>query len=306
MQRVRLMTWCSSCVGGMHLPAFAAAEAGLFADRGLEVQFVPAARAPDYSLSGFTARVKAVAAGDADLALTSVAYLLAAQTEAAGRLPVRFVAACHQRNPIVGVVREDSGLRAPRDLAGARAARWCIPWYTQEYAGAMDALGLGAPRIVDVPGDLDHALGSGEVDVIPTWMDMTLYHLDAGFGVRTIPLDLPVYSTGLVAADHLADEVAGQVRDAFAAGHELQREDPEVGLAGFRRRFPDISEDHVRANWKLYASYAFDGGRPASMDPERWQDTVAYTARTHALANVPAERLYRPQLAAAPSAAATA
>lgn len=306
MQRVRLMTWCSSCVGGMHLPAFAAAEGGLFADRGLEVQFVPAARAPDYSLSGFTARVKAVAAGDADLALTSVAYLLAAQTEAAGRLPVRFVAVCHQRNPIVGVVREDSGLHAPRDLACARAARWCIPWYTQEYAGAMEALGLDAPRIVDVPGDLDHALGSGEVDVIPTWMDMTLYHLDAGFGVRAIPLDLPVYSTGLVAADHLDDEVAGQVRDAFVAGHQLQRENPEVGLAGFRRRFPDISEDHVRANWKLYASYAFDGGLPGSMDPDRWQDTVAYTARTHALPSVPAEQLYRPQFAAVPAAAAAA
>jgi len=27
MERVRLMTWCRTCVGGVHLPAFAAGEA---------------------------------------------------------------------------------------------------------------------------------------------------------------------------------------------------------------------------------------------------------------------------------------
>ena len=123
MRPVRLMTWCPSSVSGMHLPAFAAAEGGLFDDRELDVEFVPAARPPDYSLSGFTARVKAVASGHADFALTSVVYLLAAQTEAAGSLPVRFVATAHQRNPIAGVVREDCGMRTPEDLAGARTAR---------------------------------------------------------------------------------------------------------------------------------------------------------------------------------------
>lgn len=112
MRRVRLMTWCPRTVGAIHLAIFAAAEGGLFAEQGLEVEFVPAARAPDLSLSGFTARVKAVAAGDADFALTAAVYLLAAQTQTAGRLPVRFIAAAHQRNPIVGVVREDSSLLA--------------------------------------------------------------------------------------------------------------------------------------------------------------------------------------------------
>lgn len=61
-----------------------------------------------------------MAAGHADFALTSVVYLLAAQTEAAGSLPVRFVATAHQRSPIAGVVREDCGMRTPEDLAGAR------------------------------------------------------------------------------------------------------------------------------------------------------------------------------------------
>jgi hypothetical protein len=41
--------------------------------------------------------------GFGNFALTAVAYLLAAQTEARGRLPVRFIATVHQRNPIAGV-----------------------------------------------------------------------------------------------------------------------------------------------------------------------------------------------------------
>ncbi len=296
MQRVRLMTWCSSCVSGMHLPAFAAAESELFAEQGLEVEFVAPGPFEDYSLPGLAARVKAVAAGDADFALTSVIYLLAMQSEAGGRLPVRFAATSHQRNPIVGVVRADSGLLSPEDLAGARAARWTIPWYAQEYAGALDHLGLGAPVIVDAPGDLDQALGSGEVDVIPTWMDMTLYHRDAGFDVRVIALDIPVYTTGLVAADRLPTEVVRRMRDALVAGHDLHREQPELGMAAFRRRFPNISEEHARANWALYEPYAFDGVPPGTMTADRWQDTIAHASRTHGLSPFPGERLYRPEL----------
>lgn len=307
MRRVRLMTWCPRSVSGMHLAAFAAAEGGLFDDRGLDVEFVPVVKPPDYSLTGFTSRVKAVAAGHADLAFTAVVYLLAAQTEAAGQLPVRFVATAHQRNPITGFVRADSTLRAPEDLPGARAARWSMPWFAQEYAGALEYLGLGPPIMVDTPGPLDQALGSGQIAVAPTWMDdsaqarlanMTLHHRGAGFGIRAIPLDIPVYSTGLVAADHLPLDVVTGMRDAFLGGHELQRARPELGLAGFRRCFPSVSEAHARANWALYEPNAFDTVLPGSMSADRWQETISYTTRTHGLSVFPGERIYRPELLA--------
>jgi ABC-type nitrate/sulfonate/bicarbonate transport system substrate-binding protein len=298
MQRIRLMTWCRSCVSAVHLPAFAAAEAGLFAEQGLEVEFVDCARAPDSTLRGLSTRVDAVAAGEADFALTSVAYLLAAKSEAGGGLPVRFAAVSHQRNPIAGVVRGDSRLVEPEDLAGARAARWSMPWYTDEYAGALAHMGVGAPAVVDTecPGT---ALGSGEVDVIPTWMDMTIAHRrDADFSIRTIPLDIEVYATGLVAADRLPPELVTRVRDAFVAGYELHRDEPELGIAAFRRRFPDISEEHIRANWELFKPYAFDGPTPGSMDADRWQATIDYTAVTHGLSTFSGEQVYRPELLA--------
>ncbi len=299
MDRVRLMGWCRTCVSGMHLPAFAAAEGALFAEQGIEVEFVGCARAPDYSLQGFTARPKAIAAGDADFALSSVAYLLAAQTELRGRLPVRFAAVAHQRNPITAVVREGSELEEPEDLAGARAASWSIPWFTQEYAGALAHMGIGSPEIAELSKDLDGALGRGEIDVIPTWMDMTLYHRKPELAIRTIPLDIEVYTTGLVAADRVPLELVSRFRDAWVAGYELQLEQPELGIAAFRRQYPDVSVEHVRANWAVFEQYAVDGlVAPGSMDSERWRETIDYTATTHRLSVFGGERLYRPELLA--------
>lgn len=308
MERMRLMCWCTSCVGGAHLPAFAAAEGGLFAEQGIEVEFVSAPAAPDWTLRGFGSRLNAVAAGDADFALTSVAYLASAQREAGGYFPARFAAVSHQRNPIAAVVRDDSDLQDPADLPSARAARWCMPWFTQEYAGALAYMGLGATVVgssegvdLETLGGMNRALGGGGIDVIPVWMDMTPYHrearfTDAGFPTRVIPLDVEVYTTGLLAADRLPLELVTRMRDAFVAGYELQREDPEPGIAAFRRRFPTISDEHLRANWALFEPYAFDGVPPGSMDAERWQATIGYTASTHGLPIFPAESLYRPEL----------
>lgn len=306
MEHVRLMGWCRTCVTGMHLPAFAAAEAGLFAEQDVEVEFVPCARAADYSLQGLTTRPKAVAVGYADFALSGVAYLLAAQNRVAGRLPVRFVSVAHQRNPITAIVRAGSDLHEPADLAGRRAARWSMPWYTQEYAGALDYMGVGAPEIVDCSEHIDEALASGEIDVMPTWMEMTLYHRKPEYAIRTIPIDIDVYTTGLIAADWVPLELVTRVRDAFQAGYELYRERPELGIAGFRRRYPDVSEEHIHRNWALFEPYAFDGVPPGSMDADRWQATIAYTATTHGLSTIAAERFYRPELlrSALPTAAA--
>ena len=298
MERVRLMTWCRSCVGGVQLPAFAAAEGGLFAEQGLEVEFVECARATDYTLAGFAVRPKAVASGYADFAFTAVPYVLAAQTELGGRLEARFAAVSHQRNPIAAVVRADSGFESPADLEGSRAARWSMPWFAQDYVGAMSFMGLDPSVLVDGPDGPDAQLERGEVDVIPTWMDMTLHHVDKGYAMRSIPLDIETYSTGLLAADRLPLELVTRMCDAFAAGHQLQLEQPELGIAAFRRRFPEISEQHIHDNWALYEPYAFECGSPGAMHADRWETTIAHTAATHGLAPLAAEQVYRPELLA--------
>lgn len=94
----------------LHLPAFAAAEAGLFGDLGLEVEFV--------ACQAKLARAEAAAAGHADAALTSVAQLLAAQTAVAGRLPVRFVIAVHRAHQLEVAACPPSNSVCSRDGGG--------------------------------------------------------------------------------------------------------------------------------------------------------------------------------------------
>ncbi len=297
MDRVRLMCWCRSCVSGLHLPAFAAADAGLFAEQGLEVEFVSCVAPSAGSLLGWSEMITAVAAGEAEFALTSVAYLLAGQAAAEGSLAARFAAVFHQRNPIAALVARDSGLREPQDLPGRRlAARGS--WYVQELEGAVAELGLAPLKRVEPTQEIVAALASGEVDVIPGWVDMTPSYSKEDREVRAIALELDGYATGLVAADRLALDLVSRMRDALAAGYELQREQPELGIAAFRRRAPGISEQHLRTGWAAFEPYAFGGPEPLSMDSERWRRTIEYTAATHGLSGVPAEQVYRPELLA--------
>jgi len=219
------------------------------------------------------------------------------KTELDGRLGARFAAMCHQRNPIAAIVRDDSPFECPADLQGARAARWSIPWFAQEYAGALSYMGLDPSVIVDSEKP-DAQLERREIDVIPTWMDMTLNHVGKGYAVRPIGLDIETYATGLLAADRLPLELVERMRDAFVAGYQLQLERPELGIAAFRRRFPDISEQHIHDRWALFEPYAFDGGTPGAMHADRWETTIAHTAATHGLSPFVAEQIYRPELLA--------
>jgi len=298
MESIRLMCWCTSCVSGVHLPAFAAAEGGLFAQQGLDVEFVNCVPAADRSLLGYSVTLEALAGGQADFALSSVAYLLAGQSRSDGHLGSRFAAVFHQRNPIAGLVADDSDLHEPEDLVGSKAAVRGGSWFAQELEGALAHMGLGPPTIMQPTGKYRTALGEGEINVIPAWVDMTPANMGGGAPIRAIPLDIEVYATGLVAADRLPLELVTRMRDALSAGYELQREDPALGITAFRRRFPGISEDHLRTGWSVLEPYAFDAPTPGAMDAERWTATIDYTTATHGLSVLPAERLYRPELLA--------
>ncbi|MGI8413384.1 MAG: ABC transporter substrate-binding protein [Solirubrobacteraceae bacterium] len=274
----------------------AAADGGIFGEHGLDVEFVDCVSPADRSLRGYSVTLKALPEGVADFALSSVAYLLAGQTEANGRLQARFAAVFHQRNPIAGLVLEDSNLREPEHLAGRRLAGQNESWFAQELQGALAYNGLEPASVVKLAAGRA-ALEQGEVDAIPAWVDMTPGYR-GGVPIRAIPLDIDVYATGLVAADRLPLELVTRMRDAMTAGYELQRSDPDLGITAFRRRFPNISEDHLRAGWSALEPYLFDGSRPGSMDAHRWETTIEYTAATHGLSVFPAERLYRPELIA--------
>jgi ABC-type nitrate/sulfonate/bicarbonate transport system substrate-binding protein len=297
MDRMRLMCWCRSCVSGLHLPAYAAADHGVFAEHGIEVEFVNCVKSPGGSLEAWSAMATAVAEGEADFALTSVAYLLAGQTAAGGQLAARFAAVFHQRNPIAALVAGDSRLRSPEHVLGPRVAA-TGSWFIQELEGVLAHMGLPAATVVEAPRDVVAALDDGRLDVIPGWVDMSPSYSREGLEIRAIPLEAEAYATGLVAADRLTLELVARMRDALAAGYELQREHPELGIEALRRRVPAISEAHLSTAWSVFEPYAFGGPEPLAMDAERWQRTIDYTTATHALPRLPAEQVYRPELLA--------
>lgn len=302
MERLRVMCWCRSCVSGLHLPAYAAADDGIFAHHGIDVEFVDCVKASG-SLRAWSAMVSAVADGEVDFALTSVAYLLAGQAAADGRLAARFAAVFHQRNPIAALVPDESALLAQEDLSGATVAA-SGSWYLDELDAALSDSGLEPATRVEAPRDSREALRDGRLDLIPGWADMTPGYSRDGLEFRAVPLDVDAYATGLVAADRLADEVVVAMRDALAAGYELQRAHPELGVDAVRSRLPGLSEDHLHKGWSVFEPCAFSGPGPLSMDPERWERTIEYTAAAHDLPGLPADQVYRPELLAPAPAAA--
>lgn len=157
---------------------FAAAAGGLFAERDLDVEL----------LDGRGSTTEQIASGDAEFGLTAVVYYLRAQAAHRQPLAARFVMAFHQRDPIAGLVRDDSAVRSPADLAGARAARWQLSWMVPAYAAALEGLGLDPPVVVDVEGDPSAALRDGTVDVVPTWADTVPVRSYGGVAVRAVPV----------------------------------------------------------------------------------------------------------------------
>jgi len=234
--------------------------------------------------------VRRLARGDADFCVTGAYYFLAA-----GPVAARFVLTLAQRSPMAAMVRADSDLRAPADLAGRRVAVGKLPWIVAEYEAALDLLGVGPPERVAVDPTATHrALGRGEIDVSPAWADaLHVVGRRGDVDVRAIPVGPEVYTTGVVAADHVPDDVVGRMHAAVVAALEDQRRDPARGLDELARRYPDIDPGDALDGWRLLEPYAFAPPGPATMDPERWRRTVELAVATHGLPPRPPGAVFR-------------
>jgi NitT/TauT family transport system substrate-binding protein len=287
---VRLSFYCTTCLPGYHLPYLAAAANGLFADFGFDVELLDPEGGP--------ANVQRVADGGADFCLTSVAHYLNARARY-GDLPARFAAIVVQRSPMAALVAAGSSIATPADLSGRRLGGPAAGGMVLEYQAALDRLGLGRSELVD----LDYreawtALAEGRVDAVADYVDIQprLQRL-SGIDVRAVPFGLDVYSSGLVAADRLSDERVTDMRAALVAALEAQRAAPEAGVDALVRRYPEIEPAAALEGWSLVEPYIFTDVPAGSMDPERWADTVAFSASAHGIAAPDPQSVYRPELA---------
>lgn len=262
---------------GYHLPFFAAAANGLFARHGLDVDILDPPPGPDMEIS------YRVAAGGADFSLTGVTYHLFAHRDADRRLAARFVSVLQPRAGLAAVVPAASDLWMPSDLGGRRLARSAAAWLAAECVAALLARGVDAPVVVPAPAGAASALRDGSVDLIATFVDTVGIGDRAGFPVRQIPVGLDVYGSGLIAGDHVPDDLAVRVAAAVAEAFDLQRREPSAGLRSFCERFPGVDPGRAARSWTELAPYCFDSGPTGSMTRAGWQRTLDWLTGVHGL-----------------------
>jgi NitT/TauT family transport system substrate-binding protein len=243
-----------------------------------------------------------VAAGGSDFCLTSVTHYLTARAQS-GSLPARFVSVVVRRSPMAAFVPADSPLATPADLAGRRLGAPEGGKLLKEFTAGMAALGLAPPEVVALDSALaPAAMARGEVDMVCDFVDLLpRIRRQAGIPVRAVPLrsedrGSDVYSSGLVAADRLPDELVMRMQAAVAAALEAQRADPEAGLDELARRYPDADPLEALEGWALAEPNIFTGPPPGSADAETWARTIAHIAGAHGLPAPEPATVYRPEL----------
>src|SRR5258707_12027939 len=147
---------------GYHLPYVGGVASGVFAQLGIDVDVAD----PD---PGGPETILQVAAGGAEFCLTSVAHYMRARAQSPD-LGARFVAVIGQRSPMSAIVRADSKITRPADLAGLRLGgptAGSMSDLVKEYCAALVHLNL-APAVLQPMeySDGPLALARGEIDAI--------------------------------------------------------------------------------------------------------------------------------------------
>lgn len=239
-----------------------------------------------------------MAAGGADFCLTSVTHYLTARARS-GDLAARFVAAVVRRSPMAGFVPAGSPLSSPADLAGRRLAGPEGSRLVAELNAAMAELGLDPPTLV--PRDYalaPAAMARGEADMVCDFVDLLpRIRRQAGIAVRPVALGLDVYSSGLVAADRVPDDVVDRMRAALSAALERQRAEPRAGLDELARRYPGVDPLEALEGWSLVEPNIFTGPPPGAGEPEAWARTIDHLARAYGLAAPSLASVVRAELA---------
>lgn len=243
-----------------------------------------------------------VAEGDSDFCLTSVHHYLSALQQSEGGLTARFVAIVVRHSPIGAIVHAESPVVTPDDLEQRRIAASPDKPHGSEFLMTLRHLGYAPSELVELaPEDVGAGLARGEVDALVEFVDaLPRLRRLAGCSLRAVPVGLPIYASGLVAADRLSDELVDRMRIALVRALRSQRADPKGGLAELVHRYPEVSAADAVEGWQLIEPYIFGGNRPGEMDTAEWHETLRLLCRARGLPMVEPDRVHRSELCVAP------
>lgn len=262
------------------MPLFGARADGLFADHGLDVEFVPSPPGPK--------RVKALAAGAGEFLLTSLLYYLQALDEE-GPLKVHPIAAVHGRSSMAALVRADSDITTGSDLAGRRlggpAGTEGLGWLLRECRADLALRGVTDVAVIALSyREAAHGLRTGLVDAVPNLAELApLVARAVGTRVRSVPVGGSVYLSGLLAGSWVADDVSERMRAALRQALVRQGDDARRGLDLLRDEHPEVNAEDAAASWSMLEPYVFGDDDPGAFNAQRWRRTVAHLGAVHYL-----------------------
>jgi ABC-type nitrate/sulfonate/bicarbonate transport system substrate-binding protein len=276
----------------VHLPFYAAVADGLFAEHGLDVELLESAPGSQ--------RVKLLAGGGGDFLLTATLYHLQAVVEE-GPLAVGACAVVHRRNPVAAIVPVDSPCLVPADLAGWRMGAPVgtqMGWLAVELQASLARLGIAPAAVVDMSyKEAYGALARGEIDLIANFADLLpIDQQRAGVPLRAVAVGPDVYTSSLLAADRVPDDIVERMTAAMAATFDRQRADPTRGVSELRAMYPDVDPVVAVDTWSGLESYAFPSPRGSAGVTDRagWERAIAWAVQTHGLPEVGVDDVVRP------------
>lgn len=277
----------------MHLPFFAAVADGLFAEHGLEVEFLESAPGSE--------RVKLLAGGAGDFLLTASLYHFQALAEE-GHLPVGACAVIHRRNPVSALVPVDSPCLVPTDLAGRRMGAPVgtgMGWLAVELQASLGRLGIEPAVVVDMTyKEAYGALARGEMDLVANFADLLpIDERRAGIRLRAVNVAPEVYTSSLLAGDEVSDDVVQRMTAAMAASFARQRTHPGRGVAELQSRYPEVEPEVAIDTWRRLEAYAFPpAGDAGDMDRAGWEQAISWAVETHGLPPAEVDQIVRPPI----------
>ncbi|MEA2218629.1 MAG: NitT/TauT family transport system substrate-binding protein [Solirubrobacteraceae bacterium] len=288
LEPVRLAMYCTGCIPGYQLPCFAGLTRDVFARNGLGVTMLDPQPGAE--------NVRAVASGERDFCLTSVAHFMTAKRDDP-QLGARFVfMVARQTHMAAFVVRgrpvaHGRPIAAHAHLGGASLLGDPASPFAREYRALLARLDQRPGPAVEMDyADIEAALAQGRGDVAADFVDLHPRFQAAAepFGVTIdcLPFHeagIDVYGSGLVTSTRLLHEEPDRVVRALVAFREallLSRDDPELGLDGLLSQIPSADARLVVAGWKAGATLIFDDeeSRLGTMSETKWRRTIDYHA----------------------------
>jgi NitT/TauT family transport system substrate-binding protein len=249
------------------------AAARRFAKReGIRLRIVPGSESLD--------PIKLVLSGSADFGVVSGDLLISAVAKGA---PIIAIGMVNYTSPTCFIVRNNSGIKGPRDFIGKRVGILLGTNTERIYAIMMNRAGIDRSRVVEIPVPFDlQTFILGQYDVRPAFIYDEPVSLDfksiryrlilpEQYGVRFVGT---VYFTRRDVLQQRRD-VAQKLINALKDGWNFALHEPEVAIKDLLNKYPDLNSERELRSWKAGMRYFVDPqGRALMGTNENWENTI--------------------------------